>query len=70
MLVKLSNVLEVNLFRLYLDTEENVNDSENKTKISLNLQVELTPEEWKKMDHQRWWNRLFLTRRNEFNYRS
>lgn len=49
MLVKLSNVLEVNLFSLYYDKEENVNDSENKTKISLNFQLELTPEEWKRM---------------------
>ena len=47
MLVSLSNELGVNLFELYQDTDKVVNHSEDKPKISLTFQVELTPEEWR-----------------------
>ncbi len=58
MLVKLSNTLGVNLFKLFVDAEESVSYSNDKTKILLNFQMEITPEEWKEMKLS---NRLKIT---------
>ena len=48
-LVNLSNTLGVNLFEVYKDMDETVINSKDKTKITLNFQVELSPDEWKSL---------------------